>query len=279
MTFHQKARYGGPFDSAGVPLLDYRGTIGRQYNPIAIAQYGLGCLNLAVSGCGSEWKTRFYSIADWMAERMEPNGAGRRVWMHHFDWEYFRPLRAPWYSGLAQGQGLALLVRAYECSGERRYFEAAEAAFAPLNLAIDDGGTLFLDHTGNWWIEEYITDPPTHILNGFMWALWGVYDYWKLTSDSGAQELWDRSLITLEENLERFDTGYWSLYDLSPTAIRNVASPFYHALHLVQLEVMYRLSGKQFFRDVLKRWQGYQASTYCRKRAWVEKAVFKLFYF
>ena len=29
----------------GIPLLNYHGIIGKQYNPIAIAQYGLGNLN------------------------------------------------------------------------------------------------------------------------------------------------------------------------------------------------------------------------------------------
>src|SRR6202011_3670662 len=41
MRFQGKAAYAGPFDGAGVPLLDYRGDIGVQHNPIAIAQYGL----------------------------------------------------------------------------------------------------------------------------------------------------------------------------------------------------------------------------------------------
>ena len=41
MTFRGKANYPGPFDDKGIPMLDYRGVIGQQYNPIAIAQYGL----------------------------------------------------------------------------------------------------------------------------------------------------------------------------------------------------------------------------------------------
>ena len=45
MRFDGKAAYQGPFDGAGVPLLDYRGDIGRQHNPIAIAQYGLARFN------------------------------------------------------------------------------------------------------------------------------------------------------------------------------------------------------------------------------------------
>src|SRR5687767_14980928 len=46
MTFYEKADYSGTVDGRGIPMLDYHGTIGLQYNPIAIAQYGLGNINL-----------------------------------------------------------------------------------------------------------------------------------------------------------------------------------------------------------------------------------------
>jgi len=46
MLVADKANYYGAYDSAGIPLLDYLGKIGLQYNPIAIAQYGLGNYNL-----------------------------------------------------------------------------------------------------------------------------------------------------------------------------------------------------------------------------------------
>ncbi len=42
MTFAEKAQYAGPHDDGGVPLLNYHGQIGVQYNPIAVAQWGLG---------------------------------------------------------------------------------------------------------------------------------------------------------------------------------------------------------------------------------------------
>ena len=45
----------------------------------------------------------------------------------------------------------------------------------------------FTDEHGNLWFEEYIVSPPTHILNGFMWAAWGVYDYFLATGDPTAQ--------------------------------------------------------------------------------------------
>ena len=45
MPFVEKAGY-AVHDADGIPLLDYHGQIGLQYNPIAIAQWGLGNFNL-----------------------------------------------------------------------------------------------------------------------------------------------------------------------------------------------------------------------------------------
>lgn len=286
MPFSEKARYAGPFDAAGIPQLNYRGSIGPQYNPIAIAQYGLGCWN---RWCEVKDRTAFgkaFLTGDWLVRQLETNPGGRRVWMHHFNWEYFQLLRAPWYSGLAQGQGISLLLRLAASPGgaEKGYREAAEAAFESLAAPVKEGGCLFVDEAGDEWIEEYITDPPTHILNGFMWALWGVYDLKEagFCSDSvraRAAALWDRSLQTLERNMARFDLGYWSSYDLAPVARRNPASSFYHRLHLAQLEVMHRLSGRPVFAETRDRWARYQGSALCRKRAWAMKCAFKLLHY
>ena len=45
MSFREKADYAGHYDAGGIPMLDYRGAIGLQYNPIAIAQWGLANYN------------------------------------------------------------------------------------------------------------------------------------------------------------------------------------------------------------------------------------------
>ncbi len=111
------------------------------------------------------------------------------MWNHDFDWEYRSPLRAPWYSGLAQGQGISLLVRAHKTTGEPVYIDAAERAFGSLLKSTEEGGVMFTDERGDLWIEEYIVSPPTHILNGFIWAAWGVNDYFLATKNAAAREL------------------------------------------------------------------------------------------
>ncbi len=289
MRFHYKACYAGTADAQGIPLLDYRGAIGPQYNPIAVAQWGLGCWNLWCDTGDEAWLKKVHAAADWLVSHLEPNARGLPVWMHHFDWEYFRTLKAPWYSGLAQGQGIALLVRVRDSpAADGRaavYGEAAREAFRALVTPASDGGTLVVDESGRWWVEEYLTEPPTHILNGMIWALWGVHDLERSglavpdRCTTCPRELWEQGVATLRSSLFRFDCGYWSLYDLSPVRLRNVSSPFYHALHIVQLRVMARLTGEAVFAEAAERWQGYAASRLRRRRAWAAKALFKLAYF
>ena len=280
MMFAEKAAYPGPFDQSGVPVLDYRGAIGRQHNPIAIAQYGLARYNRYKATGAEADRAAFLAQAGWLAANLEPNSRGVPVWHHKFDWEYVKTLKAPWYSGLAQGQGISALLRAHVETGEERYMEAAKAAFKSLTLPVQEGGALWLDRDGSTWIEEYIVSPPTHILNGSLWALWGVRDFALVTRDTQAETLLERSLQTLEKNLSRYDAGSWSLYDLTrPGRMRMLASPFYHRLHIVQLRITARMTGRQVFADYAGRWEGYTNSWVKRQRALTYKALFELLHY
>jgi heparosan-N-sulfate-glucuronate 5-epimerase len=279
MLFAQKADYAGAYDPSGIPQLDYHGHIGLQYNPIAIAQYGLGNYNLFRRTNDSTRRKKFLLIADWLRDHLEPNSHGLAVWHHHFDWEYRNTLRAPWYSALAQGQGISVLVRAWKESGEARYREAAQRALESFYKPVTEGGVAFTDNAGDLWFEEYIVTPPTHILNGFIWATWGVYDYYLATKDNAAKQLFAHAVQTLLHNLDRFDLGFWSLYEQSGTRLPMVASNFYHRLHIVQLRIMHRLTGENKFAEVADRWQRYTQSRTNRTRALLYKTAFKLCYY
>jgi heparosan-N-sulfate-glucuronate 5-epimerase len=281
MLFAQKANYEGAYDAAGIPQLDYRGKIGRQYNPIAIAQYGLGNYNLFRRSGSAESRDKFWRVADWLVLHLEKNPQGLAIWNHHFDWEYRNTLRAPWYSALAQGQGISVLVRAHQLASkdESRYLNAAQQALASFFKPVTEGGVAFTDEQGDLWFEEYIVSPPTHILNGFIWAAWGIYDYFLATRDQSAQELFARAVRTLTRNLDRYDLGFWSLYEQSGTRLPMVASPFYHQLHVVQLRIMHRLTGEDKFARVADRWESYGRSRSKRTRALCYKSAFKLCYY
>ncbi len=279
MTFAEKAVYAGPCDDCGIPLLDYHGKIGQQYNPIAIAQWGLANYNLWRRSEEADARRKFLNAADWLCERLERNSQGLHVWNHNFDWEYRRTLKAPWYSGLAQGQGISLLVRAHAETGERKYLNAAVLAFRSFLADVKDGGVRFRDEDGNLWFEEYVVSPPTHILNGFIWAAWGVYDYFLATGSREAMGLFGAAVKTLQENLHRYDLGFRSMYELSGTWLPMIASPFYHRLHVTQLRIMQRITSESVFGDYAGRWEAYAKSKSKRTRALCYKGAFKLCYY
>jgi hypothetical protein len=196
--------------------------------------------------------------------------------MHHFDWPYREPLKAPWYSGLAQGNGVSMLVRAARATGEECFAAAAHAAFESIRRDVSTGGVLVTDEKKDLWIEEYLVAPPSHILNGFIWALWGVYDYARWSGSSEADDIYDRCVRTLERRIHEFDNGWWSLYEARFGPDEMLASRYYHQLHITQLKVLHRLTGKRVFAQVAARFESYLNNPHHRAKALMLKTLFKL---
>lgn len=279
MTFTDKANYEGPKDENGVILFDYFFDIGRQYNPLAIAQYGLGNWNHYLATNDAKYLAVAKTQGGWLVANAEQNEKGLKVWKHKFPWHYKFPLAAGWYSGHSQGTGISLLARLYQETKDERYLRAAKEAFPALTADVADGGVVYRDSEGGVWLEEYLTPVSTHILNGYLWALWGVWDYWLLTGDSDARNLWNACVRTLEKNLSRYDLGFWSRYDLSRQLLPMVASPFYHSLHIVQLRATARILGSAVFEERARRWESYARNPWYRALALALKAGFKVLYF
>jgi hypothetical protein len=278
-TFWDKAQYKGPQDPKGVILFDYYFDIGRQYNPLAIAQYGLGNYNLYLKTKDQKYLDIAKTQGEWLIANLEENGSGIPVWKHKFRWHYKKYLAPGWYSAHSQGTGISLLARLYKETKDERYKKCAEKAFISMNLPFKDGGVKYVDHKGDVWLEEYLITPPTHILNGYLWALWGVWDYWLLSESEDAKNLFKDCVKTLSANLHRYDAGFWSLYDLSEQRLKMIASPFYHRLHIVQLRATYLITQEHAFDAFSKKFRGYLRNPLFRFFAFVYKAIFKLFYF
>jgi heparosan-N-sulfate-glucuronate 5-epimerase len=279
MTFTSKADFSGHYDDEGIPMLDYRGIVGLQYNPIAISQYGLGNYNLYCRTKEETRKTKFLNAANWLVKNLEETDCGTRVWCHHFDWEYRDTLKAPWYSALAQGQGLSLLVRAHRETGNDNYITTAKKVFHTFKKDVKEGGVTYTDSKHYLWFEEAIVNPPTHILNGFIWATWGIYDYFLYTKEHEANILFNEAVKTLKDNLSQFDAGFWSLYEQSGTRMKMLASTFYHSLHIVQLRVMHKLTGESIFKDFADNWDNYRKNAIKKTAAKIYKAIFKILYY
>lgn len=230
---------------------------------IAIFQYGLAAYDLYLLSNKQDIDAleKMKSCAEWAVLNQQKDGA----WVT-FDYE--NP-EYP-YSSMAQGEGISLLIRAYIATGHMKYMEAARKAKDFMLLPIEKGGTT--KYKGN---DIYFYECPREplILNGWIFSLWGLFDYCKINDDREARRILDLTLRTLERDLPSYDLGYWSKYEDK----KRIASPFYHKLHIAQLRVMYDLTGKDIYKFYADRWDGFSKNWIYSKVAFITKAIQKIF--
>lgn len=161
---------------------------------------------------------------------------------------------APWLSCMAQGQAASALTRAFLLTGDQQLAEDAErAALAVAHFGAQQG-LLVPTHAGPI-PQECPSDPPSHILNGWIYFLWGLSDVARALKSSEAMSLFDRCTEALRLRIKEYDLGWWSRYSLYPPASPDLAKPFYHRIHVVQMQMMYRMTHLQEFNDVSVSWR------------------------
>jgi hypothetical protein len=128
-------------------------------------------------------------------------------------------------------------------------------------------------------LQEYPTHPPAHVLNGWIFALWGLYDVAIAGGElsEGAHDAFSRGVDTLAARLPLYNTGWnWSRYDLFPHPLVHVTSPFYHRLHVEQLHALHALVPRQVFRETAERWESGARRPLARAHAVARKVAFRL---
>jgi heparosan-N-sulfate-glucuronate 5-epimerase len=164
-------------------------------------------------------------------------------------------LRPPWFSAMAQGQIASVFVRAAS-----RDEKAADTALQALRPLLDRAEPCVVNLKAGPVLEEAPTTPPSYVLNGWIYALWGVRDVAVGLDSREASALFDDSLEALLATLDEYDTSWWSRYSLWANG-RDLAKPFYHRIHVAQLEVLHALTGVAEFATVAARWRNYDTRT------------------
>jgi hypothetical protein len=264
----------GPVNEVGVPLCDF-GAAGYRLHPVTACQVALGWHERWLTERDSAHLARFFAIADWLVEHQRP-WAGGGAWPIDVAYRAYGGLRAPWVSALVQGQALSVLARAWR-RGERtgRVRRAMEAAFAPFERDVAVGGVRAHDRDGVAY-EEYPTARPSIVLNGMVSALWGLHDLALALGDGAVRRAFDDGVAALARRLERYDLGFWSRYDLFPSAVPNIASPYYHREHVAQLEALERLAPHPAWPRMRARWQKCEANPIHRAAALCGKAIYRI---
>ena len=284
MNLVVKTAYNNNRDDDGVIMLNYHGDLGLQYNPNAIAQQALGYYDKYLDEANQGYKEAFLTQVNYFLKHGRVIQDDILLWEYNFPFEMRNHLSDPWRSALSQGQAISVLLRAHQITGDERYVEAGKMGYRAFHfLARDHEGGVLDEQDGMIWLEEYIVNPPNHVLNGFVWALWGVRDYAVYFEDKHAWELWREGLRTLERNIRNYDLGFWTSYDWPHGYNKNLpimpASLYYQRLHIVQMEAMYNLTGKAIYRHFQNRWQKFYDNEIYKILALLWKSYFKLRYF
>ncbi|MDH3892100.1 MAG: D-glucuronyl C5-epimerase family protein [candidate division Zixibacteria bacterium] len=253
-------RFIEPMDADSIELFHYRGA--DYYHPVNLSQtchvllatfvrtgediylaraerYMQKLMSLCHEADGASWAPyeMLYAVHSYSANRLDP----------------------PWYSGMAQCEIRTVQSRLYELTGNTEYLDSARKLFRAL-LVLQGTGDRWvarIDTTGYYWIEEYpLDDRPAQTLNGFVTALFGVYEYYLASHDPQALEVWELALTTLKAYLPDFHrNGQSSLYCLGH---RHEANPGYHKLHISQMRDLHRLTGDSFFLMMAEVFESFQ---------------------
>ncbi|HYP49197.1 MAG TPA: D-glucuronyl C5-epimerase family protein [Thermoleophilaceae bacterium] len=217
---------------------------------IPIAQAALGYWELRLEGRQTE--RQFTRLADWLLANARPR-LGGVVWPIDLPVAKFE-LAPGWTSAMGQGQAASVLLRAHSLTGRAEYLDHAHAALAPLLVEVKDGGLMRVVD-GHPVMEEYPSERPAAVLNGWTFSLFGVHELGRVAGNERARELFERSAAGLVELLPRYDTGWWSLYSLYDLGRPDLAKPFYQRLHPVLLSALSALHPEPSLGYYAKRWQ------------------------
>ena len=202
--------------------------------------------------------------ANWLRAAQDGNGG----------WRYPVPVprygvRPGWYSAMAQGLAVSVMLRGYAATGQQSFLDASEGAAELMLRPLTADGCSEYDQRGRPFLEECPSDPVSHILNGAIFALFGLCEMSRHQDGTVHQLAAER----LRDSLADFDLGYWTRYDLRHTAPASLA---YHCLHVALLTAAGRVLADSRWLAAASEWDRYPRNPARRLRAAAGKGHFVL---
>ncbi|EGQ8197845.1 hypothetical protein HJ107_17795 [Vibrio parahaemolyticus] len=270
----------GDYDSRGLPL--YLGADSKKhYSVIFLGHYALGAFQTFLETSCNKAKADFLLVCDFLVESTCKYKSCDGIWVNSYPMKLYG-LSNNWASGLAQAKGISCLVRAFHLTKERKYLESAIVASKSFFISVADGGILAEDK-GMDIFEEYPTEKPSMVLNGHMFGIFALNDLLKeelkehleVEFRSSIEAKFEKSIIQLEKNIERWDTTRWSKYD-NWSEHKHVASLFYHDLHIKQLFILFKITDNPKFLYKALEWESKRSSFINRMFALMSKVYFRV---
>ena len=158
----------------------------RAYHPIRIAQFALHRFDLWYATRNAAARRDVLAQATWLRDRQ-----GTTPLPASIDSTFRGKNMARRPAGVRRwrkGEAISVLLRAHALDAVAGYADAAERASQPFFADIKDGGVVWRDGA-NLFLEEIANEHAPHVLNGCIFALWGIWELWKRTDDAGLERV------------------------------------------------------------------------------------------
>ncbi len=248
----------GEIDEKGIPFI-YEGTK-KNYSVVYIIQYCLIQYEFLLKDESNESiKDTILNCLNWLDDNAVISH-GCKVWRSEKNTHY--NLEKGWISSMYQGQAISLYLRAFQLFNNAKYLDNAKQIYDFFEVDYKDGGVKRIDENGYLWFEEYPTDPPSYVLNGYIYTIFGILDYYRVTKDEHALITYNKCIDTLKANLHKYDVWYWSVYDQKKEEL--VSYYYQKNVHIPLMEIMYALTKDALFDKYGKKWKKNLDSRLCR---------------
>lgn len=229
------------------------------WNTVTLSHFGLTMYGRLLAGDETA-RAPFFAAVDKLLELQSSNGGFPYPSRQH------RQTTLPdgWVSAMAQGNALSVFARAVQLKNDERYRRAGELAFANLMTPVSAGGsrtsmaTLDPSLLRYIFFPEYPANPIDYTLNGYMYALLGVYDWSMSESGSKAQaaQAFKDGMRTLDKLLPLHDVDGYSTYDLAHLVLKvpPYVAPDYLGIHVHLLHALNSVAPSDVLQKYEKKW-------------------------
>lgn len=235
-------------DDNGVYMYNMYGKL--VYHPVGMAQYCQQLINIYFRTNDRKCLEVLKAHAEkFIGIGVEIDGTILFPYVFDYNFNSRDLMKAPWYTAMAQGEILCVFSRLYELTGDKDYHETATKIFKSFSRFKGKYGQWVscIDKHGNLWLEEYPSEQPSHVLNGMIFAIFGIYDYYLINRGENELKMLKAAITTIKKNMDHYrNEDNLSYYSMKYSVI----NPNYHPIHIKQLRLLHAISGIRDFEEM-----------------------------
>ena len=266
--FHQPDKLGNFFKDGCSYYIDFRGqvdwtgeyidnvpvlyipSLGKNvFFPSMIFIYGLGSIDMYFATKDPSYLINITNVYEWIIKNIKKDYSFDNLFQElDRGFEYYSN-----NSAMTQGEALSFLIRVVKYNLVRGISDEAtkliKNIFENMILPLEKGGTI-IQRGDEIYFCEYCRRDEYIVLNGWIFAIFGLYDYQQYFKDPISKRYLDKTLKTLEKNIKNFILkNNWSYYDNKG----RISSPIYQELHIHLMDALYRLTNAEVFKGIKEK--------------------------